>query len=259
MNGLANKATGDVLELANDDLFLYPGCVDGTIAVLANQPNVALVGARLRDKNGLLTQAGIQFDSQDSSYHPLDRLVESSKPRSSPRSPLAAVTGALQGIRRGAFLKQPLHTRHHICDEDVKLCLDIQQLLNQVVLKCNQATAIHEWGTTRSQQPDQEQNSEDLLRLRAWTEKLLNQACADQLRVLLEQQQRELQTLRDPVRNELPRLKAQKAEFFKQRQFYDNMVNTRDLEQEGKQVLFDLPEKRLRLKQDLELLPGDHQ
>ena len=37
------------------------------------------------------------------------------------------------------------------------------------------------------------------------------------------------------------------------------MVNTRDLEQEGKQVLFDLPEKRLRLKQDLELLPGDHQ
>ena len=52
MNGLANKATGDVLKLANDDLFLYPGCVDGTIAVLANQPNVALVGARLRDKNG---------------------------------------------------------------------------------------------------------------------------------------------------------------------------------------------------------------
>ncbi|EAR17283.1 hypothetical protein ACLM44_08530 [Synechococcus sp. W2B2] len=103
MNGLANKATGDVLELANDDLFLYPGCVDGTIAVLANQPNVALVGARLRDKNGLLTQAEIQFDSQDSSYHPLDRLVESSKPRSSPRSPLAAVTGALQWIRRGAF------------------------------------------------------------------------------------------------------------------------------------------------------------
>jgi len=75
MNGLANKATEDVLVLANDDLFLYPGCVDETIAVLANQPNVALVGARLRDKNGLLTQAGIQFDSQASSYHPLDRLV----------------------------------------------------------------------------------------------------------------------------------------------------------------------------------------
>ena len=143
MNGLANKATGDVLKLANDDLFLYPGCVDGTIAVLANQPNVALVGARLRDKNGLLTQAGIQFDSQDSSYHPLDRLVESSKPSSSPRSPLAAVTGAFQWIRRGAFLKHPLHTRQHICDEDVELCLDIQQFLNQVVLKCNQATAIH--------------------------------------------------------------------------------------------------------------------
>lgn len=126
---------------------------------------------------------------------------------------MAAFTGALQWIRRGAFLKHPLHTRQHICDEDVELCLDIQQFLNQVVLKCNQATAIHEWDTTRSQQPDQEQNSEDLLRLRAWTEKLLNQVCNEQLRVLLAQQQRELQTLRHPVRNALPRLKAQKAEF----------------------------------------------
>jgi hypothetical protein len=55
------------VKLANDDLLLYPGCIDETFAVLANQPNMDLVGARLRDKNGLLTHAGIQFDSKDSS------------------------------------------------------------------------------------------------------------------------------------------------------------------------------------------------
>ena len=99
MNGLARKATGEILMLANDDLELDPHCIDQALNVLVKEPNVGLVGARLRDRQGRLTHAGIQFDSKYSSYHPLDRLVKSSNTILSPGGPVAAVTGALQWIR----------------------------------------------------------------------------------------------------------------------------------------------------------------
>ena len=237
MNNLASKAIGDVLMLANDDLVLDPGCVDEAMTVLANNPDVGLVGARLRDQQGRLTHAGIQFDSKYSSYHPLDRLIESSETRLSPGGPVAAVTGALQWIRRKAFLKHPYNTDYQVCGEDVELCLDIQQHLKQQVWLCNQATAIHESETTRSQQPDQGQNSADLLRLRARTQSFIDQATADQLRVLLKQQQRESQQLRDLIQN--------------------NDTPLKNPEQE--RILLDLLEERLRLKQDFEILRGGMQ
>ena len=240
MNGLARKATGEILMLANDDLELDPHCIDQALNVLVKEPNVGLVGARLRDRQGRLTHAGIQFDSKYSSYHPLDRLVKSSNTILSPGGPVAAVTGALQWIRREAFLKQPYNTKYEVCGEDVELCLDIQQNLKQQIWLCNQATAIHESETTRSKEPNQSQNSKDLLRLRARTQNFIDEASADQLRVLLGQQQRESQQLRDFIMGELPNLKANE--------------NEQELEQQ--KVLLELSQERLRLKQEIELLRG---
>ena len=52
---------------------------DEGMAVLSKHQEVGLVGARLRNNEGQLTHAGIQFDSKYSSYHPLDQLIKSSK------------------------------------------------------------------------------------------------------------------------------------------------------------------------------------
>lgn len=236
MNSLASKAIGDVLMLANDDLLLDPGCVDEGMAVLSRNSKVGLVGARLRDQKGKLTHAGIQFDSKYSSYHPLDQLIEASDTTLSPGGPVAAVTGALQWIRRQDFINQPYNTNYQVCGEDVELCLDVQEHLHQQVWLCNTATAIHESETTRSQQPDQGMNSVDLLRLRSRTQSFIERATTDQLRVFLKQQQRESQQLRDLIREDL--------------------MDRQILESEQERILMDMREERLRLKQELEILKG---
>ena len=103
------------------------------------------------------------------------------------------MTGALQWIHRRDFLKLHYNTNYQVCGEDVELCLDVQEYLHQQVWLCNQATAIHESETTRSQQPNQSQSSADLLRLRVRTQSFIENATAEQLKNLLKQQQRESQ------------------------------------------------------------------
>jgi len=73
--------------------------------------------------------------------------------------------------------------------------------------------------------------------LRARTQSFIDQATADQLRVLLKQQQRESQQLRDLIQN--------------------NDTPLKNPEQE--RILLDLLEERLRLKQDFEILRGGMQ
>ena len=236
MNNLASKALGDVLMLANDDLVLDPSCIDEGMAMLTGNPHVGLVGARLRNQKGKLTHAGIHFDTKYSSYHPLDQLIESSDTTLSPGGPVAAVTGALQWIHRRDFLKQPYNTNYQVCGEDVELCLDVQEHLHKQVWLCNQATAIHESETTRSQQPNQSNNSADMLRLRVRTKSFIEQASADQLRLMLGQQQRESEQLRDLISNKHPE--------------YDQT------KQEHERILLELREDRLKLKQELELIRG---
>ena len=236
MNDLASKAIGDVLMLANDDLILDAGCVDEGMAMLLENPQVGLVGARLRDQEGKLAHAGIQFDNKYSSYHPLEKLIKSTEKDLSPSGPVAAVTGALQWISHNDFLKLFYNTNYQVCGEDVELCLDVQEHMNQQVWLCNQATAIHESETTRSKEPDQSQNSPDLLRLRARTKSFIDQANADQLRIMLRQQQRESQQLRDLINHE----------------FTEDDRTKKDHER----ILIELREDRLRLKQQIELIKG---
>ncbi len=247
MNELASLAGGDVLMLANDDLILDESCVDKALAVLASKPNVGLVGGRLRNQAGQLTHAGIQFDSRYSPYHSLDGLIPSNQTELTPEGPVAAVTGALQWIRRDDFLQHPFNPKYRICGEDVELCLDVQQSLNQQVWLCNEASAIHESETTRSQQENQHQGSDDLLRLRARTQTFIAQASAEQLRILLMQYQRESQQLRTLVQNDLSDLEIQLLQRNQQQM---------EKEQEQELVLTDLREERLQLMQELERLKG---
>ena len=242
MNGLAALAGGEVLMFANDDLMLDPGCVDAGLHLLTDRPEVGLVGALMRDQQGLLSHAGINIDLRCLSYHMLDRLLPVEQAQGLiPTAPVTAVTGALQWIGRDAFRKHPFNTAYQVNGEDVELCFDVQQHLDQQVWLCTEASAIHEAETTRKQDPLQASNSADQLRLRARARHFLDHATGEQLRVLLQQQQRESQLLRDLVQDDLPRLKAEEL---------------RQRLEEQEQVLLSLREERLRLRDQLDAREG---
>ena len=258
MNGLAALAGGEVLMLANDDLMLDPGCVDAGLQLLTGKAEVGLVGALLRDQQGLLSHAGINIDLRCSSYHLLDRLLPVNRVAKGliPTAPVAAVTGALQWIRRDAFRRHPFNPAYQVNGEDVELCFDVQQHLDQQVWLCTEASAIHEAETTRSQDPLQAGNSADQLRLRARTRHFLDHATGEQLRVVLEQQQRESQLLRDLVRDDLPRLQAKEARLRALEQEFGNAEELRQRLEEQDTVLLSLREERLRLRDQLDARGG---
>ena len=267
MNGLAERAGGEVLMLANDDLILDHGCVDAALSVLKQQTEVSLVGAVLRDQQGRLTHAGINFDSRGSAYHLLDRLIPADRPEVTPTGPVAAVTGALQWIRRDDFQRIQLNENYKVCGEDVELCLDVQQTLGQQVWLSGESCAIHESESTRSTQEGQGGNSEDLTRLRARVRSFLSQATPAQLQRFLQQQQWESHQLREIVIHQLPELLARvheleplQAEVDRLRSIEEQIKDleeelrgrVNDLEEELRArdlVLMDLREERLRLKQ----------
>jgi len=237
MNGLAAKAGGEVLMLANDDLILDAGCVDAGLRLLNSNPDIGLVGALLRDQDNLISHAGINFDPRCSSYHLLDRMLSTTDIGAIPSAPVAAVTGALQWIARNDFQQHPFNTAYNVCGEDIELCMDMQQDLKKQVWLCTEATAVHEAETTRSKDESQAGNSEDQIRLRARVKAFIEQASKKQLKVLLMQQQRESMHLRDLVAGQLgEELKLER--------------------EEQEKVLLDLREERLRLKQQLELAGG---
>ena len=247
MNGLAAKAGGDVLMIANDDLILDAGCVDAGFNLLNSNPEIGLVGALLRDQYDLISHAGINFDLRCSSYHLLDRLLSSSKLSDIPSAPVGAVTGALQWIARQDFLEHPFNTAYRVCGEDVELCMDVQQRLKKQVWLCAEASAVHEAETTRSQDENQAGNSEDQIRLRARVKTFIDQASKKQLKILLMQQQRESMHLHDLVADQTGQLEIQ-----------ETLKIERKERAEQEKVLLDLREERLRLKQQLELA-GGHQ
>ena len=128
MNALADKANGEVLLLINDDVLLDAHSVDAAMNCLSDYPSTGLVGARLRDREGNLTHAGILFDRRHSPYHQLDRLVSSEHHAvlGDPR-PVPAVTGAAMVIRRKHFQALGFNTEYRVCGEDVELCLDLRR------------------------------------------------------------------------------------------------------------------------------------
>ena len=118
MNALADKANGEVLLLINDDVLLDPNSVDAAMSCLSDYPSTGLVGARLRDREGSLTHAGILFDRRHSPYHQLDRLVSSEHHAvlGDPR-PVPAVTGAAMVILRKHFQALRFNTEYQYVEK----------------------------------------------------------------------------------------------------------------------------------------------
>ena len=254
INGLIGKSNADLLMIANDDLILDPNCVNAGVETLESRSEIGLVGAVLRTASGVLTHAGINFDARGSAYHILDQLVPADQPSLASTGPVAAVTGALQWIRRSDALAQPLNELYGVCGEDVELCLDVEQHLNKQVWLCAEAHAIHEAESTRAQQPEQAGNSEDLLRLRSRYHNYLAQANTEQLRQLLLQQQGENLQLRQLIHQRMALMEQQRIALLEERHVTLEM-ELQKLRQDAR-AIEDLQEERLHLKALLERRPA---
>ena len=183
MNALAEKANGDLLLIINDDVILDSGSIDGAIQCLESSPDIGLVGARLRDGEGLLTHAGILFDSRHSPYHQLDRQVAAEHHLVlGPPRPVPAVTGALMLIRRDHFASLRFGTDFRVCGEDVGLCLDLRLQLGLEVWYCPDFSGRHDSESTRATMPNQQGNAEDLSTMRQLHREFLEVAKKPQLR-----------------------------------------------------------------------------
>ncbi|MCP9941973.1 hypothetical protein KBY70_06170 [Cyanobium sp. ATX 6E8] len=246
INGLIQKSNADLVMIANDDLILDPQCVNAGVETLESRSEIGLVGAVLRTESGTLSHAGINFDARGSAYHILDQLVPADQPTVAVTGPVAAVTGALQWIRRADALNQPLNEQYRVCGEDVELCLDVQQHLGKQVWLCAEAHAIHEAESTREHDPDQAANSEDLLRLRSRYHNYLAQASTEQLRRLLDQQQSESLQLRGLIQQRHAQLDEHHLAL---------EMELQRLRQDAR-AIEDLQEERLRLKALLERSPA---
>lgn len=184
MNALAERANGELLLLINDDVELDAGSVDAALEVLQTFPNAGLIGARLRDSDGLLTHAGILFDRRHSPYHQLDRLIGSEHAAVlGPARTVPAVTGALMLLRREHFQQLRFASDYRVCGEDVELCLDLRERFGLEVVLAPAFSGLHGGETTRSQRDGQEGNSEDLSRMRARHSRFLESASKGQLQV----------------------------------------------------------------------------
>lgn len=197
MNALAERANGELLLFVNDDVELDAGSVDAALKALQTFPNAGLIGARLRDGDGLLTHAGILFDRRHSPYHQLDRLIgsEHAAVLGTPRA-MPAVTGALMLVRREHFQQLRFATDYQVCGEDVELCLDLRERFGLEVVLAPAFSGLHCGETTRSQQDGQEGNSEDLSRMRARHCRFLESASKTQLQVELQSSVAEADILR---------------------------------------------------------------
>jgi hypothetical protein len=258
MNGLAAKAGGNILLFINDDVILDANTIDSALSLLLSSKNVGLVGGLLRDEHGLLTHAGINFDVRNSPYHLLDRCTYANDLPLIQPGPVAAVTGALQLIRRNDFTHHPFNTNYKRWGEDVELCLDLQQFGNKEVWLSKDVSAIHEAETTRSSIEATIDNSEDFIRVRARCRDFIDHANAAQLRMLFAQQQLESQQLRDLVREDLPRLQAMEAHLTALEQEFGSAEEMRQQRDEDQAVLLSLREERLRLREKLDALETCH-
>jgi hypothetical protein len=196
MNGLARLARGDVLIFANDDLTVDPGAIDAAIQRLTTQPEVGLVGARLRTSDGALAHAGIHFTSYGSPYHQLERFVSAEHPANTRERMVPAVTGAFFAMRRTEFLELELAETFNVCGEDVLLSLQTRLILHKQVLYCPAMSGVHDAESTRSQFEEQQGNDDDMKRMRSGWLEMLQRADKDNLLVELRAAQDEAEDLR---------------------------------------------------------------
>ena len=201
MNSLAVLAAGEYIALLNDDLILDPHSLDAAISVLEQKSDVGLVGGKLRDKQGRLRHAGINFDSRSSAYHQLENFVDADAENANTSGVVPAVTGAFMVINKDDFLKLKLNENYQACGEDIELCLNVRENLNKSIWYCAQASGIHEAETTRKQSNGQQANSADLAKLRERHRRFLQNCDRENLRIEYESTCKESESMRDLILN----------------------------------------------------------
>jgi GT2 family glycosyltransferase len=252
MNGLADKATGTYLLLINDDVVLDSGSVDAALRCLQSNPNAGIVGARLRHSNGLLAHAGMAFDTRNNAYHVLENLLPADCDWATEADrPVPVVTGALMLLARNTFQQLRFQEQYRQCGEDVELCLDLRQHLNQHVWLCAGASGIHESETTREKQENQDYLSEDKVRMRARYCQFLSEASTDQLQLELRNSQQEAHLLRKVVQS---RSIENKSESLKKSELISKLESELDTE---KKTTTKLHLHRLKLEQDISQLQSE--
>lgn len=197
INSLASKAKGELLLIINDDVFLDAESIDEAIECLESNPNSGIVGGRLRNQEGQLRHAGINFDTEHSPYHYLDLLIASNHPRVMRiNRKVPAVTGAMILIRREHFIKLLMNETYNVCGEDIELCLDIRQKLGLDIWYCPTASGIHEGESTRKTQKAQGANLDDIKKMRKVRSQFIQKASLFQLRDDMHSQCLETEVLR---------------------------------------------------------------
>ncbi len=155
INQLAQKATGELLLLINDDLILDPGSLDRAQQCLEHNQDVGLVGGVLRTSANQLCHAGILFDHRGYPYnrlHPeLGKQINLQEPELQASGRIPAVTGALMLMRKADFLAVGMRESFRACGEDVALCLDIREQLGKAVYLASDVTGIHDEKSTRGE------------------------------------------------------------------------------------------------------------
>ena len=69
MNKLASYSRGKYLLLINDDVILDQDSIKNGVSLINKNDKIGLVGGNLRDRNNLLTHAGVNFNIFNSAYH----------------------------------------------------------------------------------------------------------------------------------------------------------------------------------------------
>ena len=177
MNSLAEKASGDILLMINDDIILDNNSIDEALKCLDSKSNFGIIGANLRDSNNRIAHSGMLFDSKNSPYHKLESLVLSKSDTRHHLSELVpCVTGALILLLRTNFLSLKFNENYKVCGEDVELCLDIREKLNLKVVLCPQFSAIHMVSKTRKEKGQYGNTSEDVVLMRQRRRKFIENA-----------------------------------------------------------------------------------
>ena len=159
INQLAQKATGELLLLLNDDLILDPGSLDRAQQCLEHNQDVGLVGGVLRTSANQLGHAGILFNHLGHPYnrlHPdqLGKQINLKAPEVQASGRIPAVTGALMLMRKSDFLAVGMRESFRVCGEDVALCLDLRDKLGKAVYLASDVTGIHDEKSTRGESLD---------------------------------------------------------------------------------------------------------
>ncbi len=154
INYLAKHAKGDILVIINDDVVLDPNSLDKAINILNTNSSVGIVGARLRNSDGILSHAGLLFSNNGIPYNrlrpdQLGSLVDINQLEAQRSGYIPAVTGALMVMRRQDFLNVGFRNNFVVCGEDIALCLDMWEKYNLHTYYASEVTAIHNEKSTR--------------------------------------------------------------------------------------------------------------